>query len=127
MTTTEQLRFGATSVRRRRGIARQMLDRQLAAWKRAGILAGDEHAAVRAALRDSAEALDAARDALRSAREHAGPTTSAADDVSRCANRLGECSRRMLDVLTLAGAGGGDDGDDFDGFLATLSGPAVRD
>lgn len=126
--TGEQLRIGGTAARRRRGIARQMLDRQLAAWKRAGVLAGDEHAATRAALRDAAEALDAARDALRLAHAVARETTSGADDVSRCANRLGECSRRLLDMLTLAGAGGGDDdGDAFDAFLSGLGGPAVRD
>jgi hypothetical protein len=60
--STQPPLFGA---RRRRGIARSQLDRTLTALRKAGTLAGDEHAAARSMLRDAAEAVDVARESMR--------------------------------------------------------------
>lgn len=54
--------FGA---RPRRGTSRAMLDRTLTAWRKAGTLGGDEHAALRSTLRDAADAVDMSRALLR--------------------------------------------------------------
>jgi hypothetical protein len=42
-----------------------MLDRTLTAWRKAGVLSGDEYAALRSTLRDAADAVDTSRALLR--------------------------------------------------------------
>ncbi len=106
---------GFGRVRRRRGASRSQLDVTLTAWRKAGILAGDDHAAFRSALRDAAEAVDAARDALR--------------DGSGSSYTLTMSTRALFDMLAAvrppAPAAGGDD--EWTSFLAAVAGPTVRD
>lgn len=107
-----------TSVRRRRGPSRVQLDVTLTAWKAAGILAGPEHAAHRSALRDAAEAVDAARDAVRAARErgdNAGALT------------LSTASERLFGMLAaVVPLERGEDTDGLAAFLAGLGTAEVR-
>lgn len=106
---------GLGRVRRRIGPTRRQLDVTLGAWKRAGILAGDDHAVVRAALRDAAEACDAARDAMRAGEGSAFTLTTTA----------GRLFDMVAAVRPFVVSGGESDG--LDAFLATLAAPAVRD
>jgi hypothetical protein len=94
--------FGA---RRRRGKAVAAVDRTLAAWRASGLLAGDEHAALRSTLRDLAEATDSARAALR-----AGEGT--AYSYARCAD--------MMRQAIVAASDGGTPTDDLDAALSAL-------
>lgn len=122
----EQMTLGGTSGRRRTGRTAAAVELTIRAWRKAGTLDGPEHAATRSALRDAAAAVDASRDALDAARARGMESTGQADDVSRCANRHGDCARRLLEMVTAA-SGGEAAPDGFDAFLASLSGPQVRD
>lgn len=122
----EQLSIGGASVRKRSGRTAAAVEQTLRAWGKVGTLDGPEHAAARSALRDAAVAVDASRAALSAARARGMESTGQADDVSRCANRHGDCARRLLDMLALVTAGEAAP-DGFDEFLASLSGPQVRD
>lgn len=113
MTATQDPLFGA---RRRRGVSRSQLDRTLTAWRKAGTLSGDEFAALRSTLRDAAEAVDAARAALRDPDGKGSPYT------------LSMCVRVYADLLRQA-VEGGEQGDALDDLLAAFSdaGATVRD
>jgi hypothetical protein len=117
MTGEQATLFGA---RRRRGVSRAQLDRTLLAWRRAGILAGDENAAMRSALRDMASAVDDAREAKRHWADLGEP--------GRGVKTYGDLSRAYLDALRACAEGTGQ-GDAIDDLLAAFSdaGAPVRD
>lgn len=106
---------GFGRVRRRIGPSRRQVDVTLSAWRRAGLLAGDDHAAFRSTLRDAAEAVDAARDALR--------------EGTGSAYTLTMTTRALFDMLAavrpLVAPSGGDD--DWTAFLDAVGRPTVRD
>jgi hypothetical protein len=110
--TTQPPLFGA---RRRRGIARSQLDRTLTALRKAGHLAGDEHAAARSMLRDAAEAVDVARDSMRAG--EGSPYT------------LSMCLRVYRELLDRAATLEGGPADAFDELLRSFgdAGAEVRD
>jgi hypothetical protein len=116
----EQLGIGLGQVRRRRGVQRTQLDRTLQAWRKAGHLTGDEHAAHRSALRAAADAVDAGAAAVTWGREQGEP--------GRGAHTLALASNTYAQLVVQLGPQEvSDDGDSFGAFLAGLGAPAVRD
>lgn len=99
--------------RRRVGASEALLAKTLRAWHRDGYLAGDAWASQRGILRDAARAVDAARVDMR---EGEGSAYSFARTVKIYAELLALYRSEEVDT---------DDG--IDAFLASISGPPVRD
>lgn len=99
--------------RRKRGPAENALDVTLRAMGQGGMLAGDEYAADRAALRDLARAADMARS---DAQAGEGSPWVLAQTASKFREAVESYRARM-----------GGDSDSIDAFLASISGPPVRD
>ena len=95
-------------VRRRRGVAVSMLGRTLLAWRREGMLAGDENAALRSALRALAEAVDLAR--------------TAALDGEGSAWAYSACAARYREALEAVARTGSASDDDLDELLVAITG-----
>jgi hypothetical protein len=117
-----QLAITGTAVPRRRGAAVRQLEVTLRAWRAAGHLEGPDNAAARSALRDAAEAVDAARTAMRAAQhDDRAPRT-----LAECARALSSCSSSFESMrASLAPREGADDA--LDAFLAQLGTPALSD
>lgn len=100
--------------KRKRGAAEALLDKTLRAWHTDGYLAGDAWASARGVLRDAARAVDRARQDMLDG-------DGSAYSFARC----NELFRQAMDAYRNAGEVNA--GDDFDAFLASISGPAIRD
>jgi hypothetical protein len=106
---------GLGPVRRRTGPSARAIGVSLTAWRREGLLAGDEWAAVRSALRDAAAAVDASREAMR-----AGEGT--AYTYATCARALFEMLTAVRPIVDVKG-----EADEWDAFAASLGAASVRD
>jgi hypothetical protein len=84
------------------------VEKSIGAWRAAGFLAGDQGAALRSALRDSAEACDQARKALR--------------DGEGSAYTLAMCASRLADMLVAVAPADSSDADEWGQILAVTSG-----
>lgn len=114
----EQATIAGTSGRRRHGTTRAATERTLTAWSKAGHLTGPESAAARAALRSSADAVDAAAAGCRAARELGDP--------GKGAHTWSTASRVYADLVVLFSPAGSDDRA-VERFLEQLGAPALSD